>query len=294
MQFLGVTMSIGAEALVVRQHREVWSRGKLEAIPEIFAPTFVGHHPGRPDWIGPNGVREAVNTIRTAFPDFSESIEDIIVGGDKVVTRFTASGTHLGMFRDRAPTGRRVAIEEIGIFRIAGGKIAEKWGLIDRLGLFEQLGASPGRGTRTEFLYEVTMDVDVEDLGVTPAGRRRIVSVKDGTFEGPRLRGTVLPGGGDWLVERADGVRTLDVRITLRTEDGHLIYAHYPGLFHSPPDVAQRFARGELVDPSEYYFRTAPLFETASDKYAWLNRILAVGIGRRMPGQVGYTVYAIL
>jgi len=74
----------------------------------------------------------------------------------------------------------------------------------------------------------------------------------------------------------------------LRTEDGHLIYAHYPGLFHSSPDVAQRFTQGELVDPSEYYFRTAPLFETASDEYAWLNRILAVRIGRRMPGQVGY------
>ena len=89
-------------------------------------------------------------------------------------------------------------------------------------------------------------------------------------------------------------MRTLDVRITLRTDDGHLIYAHYPGLFHSSPDVAQRFTQGELVDPSEYYFRTAPLFETASDKYAWLNRILAVGIGRRMPGQVGYAVYAVL
>ena len=287
-------MSIDAEALVVRQHQEIWSRGKLEAIPEIFAPTFVGHHPGRPDWIGPNEVRQAVNSIRTAFPDFSESIEDIIVDGNKVVTRFTASGTHRGVSRGLAPTGRRVTIEEIGIFRIADGKIAEKWGLIDQLGLFEQLGAPLGGGARTEFLYEITMDVDVEDLGVTPVGRRRIVSVKGGTFEGPRLRGTVLPGGGDWLVERADGVRTLDVRITLRTEDEHLVYAHYPGLFHSSPDVAQRFTQGELVDPAEYYFRTAPLFETASDKYAWLNRILAVGIGRRMPGQVGYTVYALL
>ena len=83
-------MSRDAETLVMRQHKEVWSHGKLEAIPEIFAPSFVGRHPGRPDWIGPNGVREAVNTIRTAFPDFSESIEDIIVDGDKVVTRFTA------------------------------------------------------------------------------------------------------------------------------------------------------------------------------------------------------------
>src|ERR1700675_1072345 len=153
-------MSTDPEALVVRQHQDIWSRGKLLPYSEVFAPTFVGHHPGRPDWIGPNGVREAVNAIRTAFPDFSESIEDIIVNGDKVVTRFTASGTHLGVFRDLAPTGRRVAIEEIGIFRIADGKIAEKWGLIDRLGLFEQLGASPWGGARTEFLYDVTMDVD--------------------------------------------------------------------------------------------------------------------------------------
>src|SRR5260370_37916164 len=201
MEREGVKMLIDAVALIVRQHQEVWSLGELEAIPEIFASTFVGHHSGRPDWVGPNGVREAVNTIRTAFPDFSESIEDIIVDGDKVVTRFTASGTHLGVFRDLAPTGRRVAIEEIGIFRIAGGKIAEKWGLIDRLGLFEQLGAPPGGGARTEFLYQLTMDVDREDLGVTPAGRRRIGSVKGGAFEGAKLAGTVLPGGCDWRVE---------------------------------------------------------------------------------------------
>src|SRR5260370_13800295 len=193
MQRQGVTMSIDEAALIVRQHQEVWSLGELESIPEIFASTFVGHHPGRPDWVGPNGVREAVNTIRTAFPDFSESIEDIIVDGDKVVTGFTASGTYVGVFRDLGPTGRRVAIEEIGIFRIAGGKIAEKWGLIDRLGLFEQLGAPPGGGARTEFLYQITMDVDREVLGVTPAGPRRIVSVKGGTFEGPELRGAALP-----------------------------------------------------------------------------------------------------
>jgi hypothetical protein len=150
------------------------------------------------------------------------------------------------------------------------------------------------RAVATEFLYDIVMDVDVDDLGVTPAGRRRIVSVKDGRFEGPRLRGTVLPGGGDWLVERSDSVRALDVRITLRTDDGHLIYSHYPGIFHASPEVFQRLAQGEPVDPAAYYFRTAPLFETASDKYGWLNRVLALGIGRRLPGQVGYSVHAVL
>jgi len=147
---------------------------------------------------------------------------------------------------------------------------------------------------RTELLYEIAMDAESDDLGQTPLGHRRIVRVTGGTFEGPRLRGTVLPGGGDWLVERADGVRQLDVRITLRTDDGALIYAHYPGLCHAGPGVMARLLRGETVDPSEYYFRTAPLFETSAENYAWLNRVLALGIGRRTSRQVSYTVYAIL
>ncbi len=149
-------------------------------------------------------------------------------------------------------------------------------------------------GVPTELLYEIAMDAEIDDLGQTPLGHRRIVRVTGGTFEGPRLRGTVLPGGGDWLVERADGVRQLDVRITLRTDDGALIYAHYPGLFHAAPGVMDGLLRGETVDPSEYYFRTAPMFETAAEKYAWLNRVLAIGIGRRTSRQVCYTVYAVL
>ena len=149
-------------------------------------------------------------------------------------------------------------------------------------------------GVPTELLYEIAMDAEIDDLGQTPLGHRRIVRVTGGTFEGPRLRGTVLPGGGDWLVERADGVRQLDVRITLRTDDGALIYAHYPGLFHAAPGVMDGLLRGETVDPSAYYFRTAPMFETSAEKYAWLNRVLAIGIGRRTSRQVCYTVYAVL
>lgn len=147
---------------------------------------------------------------------------------------------------------------------------------------------------RTELLYEIAMDADVLDLGATPAGNRRIVVVSGGAFEGPRMKGTVLAGGGDWVVERRDGTRVLDVRITLRTDDGHLIYAHYPGLFHAGPGVMERMLRGEPVDPAEYYFRVAPFFETASEKYGWLNRTMAIGLGRRTPRQVAYTVYAVL
>jgi Protein of unknown function (DUF3237) len=146
----------------------------------------------------------------------------------------------------------------------------------------------------TEHLYDIAMDADVQDVGVTPSGHRRFVHVTGGTFEGPRMRGTVLPGGGDWLVGRADGSRRLDVRIMLRTDDGALIYAQYPGIFHAGPGIFERLAAGVQVDPAEYYFRVAPLFETAAAKYDWLNRVVAVGIGSRTRTQVCYRVYAIL
>jgi Protein of unknown function (DUF3237) len=146
----------------------------------------------------------------------------------------------------------------------------------------------------TEHLYDIAVDADVQDVGVTPSGHRRFVHVTGGTFEGPRMRGTVLPGGGDWLVGRADGSRRLDVRIMLRTDDGALIYAQYPGIFHAAPGIFERLAAGVEVDPAEYYFRVAPLFETAAPKYDWLNRVVAVGIGSRTRTQVCYRVYAIL
>jgi steroid delta-isomerase-like uncharacterized protein len=284
----------GAKALVTRQHDEVWSRGNLGVVDELFAADFIGHHPGSDDWVGPAGVRQVVSDIRRAFPDFTETVLDIIEEGEKVVTRFLASGTHLEPYRGLPPTGRRITVDEMGVFRIARGKIVEKWGLVDRLGWYAQLGPPSTAGPRTELLYDITMDAELHDLGQTPAGHRRIVIVKGGTFEGPKLRGDVLPGGGDWLVERGDGTRALDVRITLRTDDGHLIYAQYPGLFHAAPGVMERLLRGEAIDPSEYYFRTAPFFETSSTKYAWLNHIMAIGIGRRTPTQVAYSVYAVL
>jgi steroid delta-isomerase-like uncharacterized protein len=121
-------MATDARAVVLRQHEDVWSRGNLDAVSEVFAETFVGHHPGWPDWIGPADVKEAVRATRVAFPDFRESVDDVMVDGDKVVTRFTASGTHLGTFKGLAPTGQHIAFEEIGIFRLAHGKIVEKWG----------------------------------------------------------------------------------------------------------------------------------------------------------------------
>ncbi len=148
---------------------------------------------------------------------------------------------------------------------------------------------------RSQHLFTMTALVDSgHRLGETPLGKRRIVTVTGGQFEGERLSGRLLPGGGDWLLERADGVSVLDVRLTLQTDDGALIYMTYRGLRHGPPEVLARLAKGEAVDPGSYYFRASPVFETADDRYGWLNRIVCVAVGERPPEGPRYTVYEIL
>lgn len=135
----------------------------------------------------------------------------------------------------------------------------------------------------------------MDDMGVTPYGHRRIATVAGGAFEGDELKGTVQPTpAGDWITVRSDGVWELDVRLTLKTHDGHFIYMSYRGLRHGPQWVLDRLAKGEKVDPSEYYFRIAPRFETASEKYSFLNRIIAVGVGRREATGPIYEVFQIL
>jgi hypothetical protein len=146
-----------------------------------------------------------------------------------------------------------------------------------------------------EFMCDVSVDLESPQvIGATPHGVRQIFYVKGGTVEGPKIKAEVLPGGGDWLLARPDGAGELDVRATLRTDDGQLIYTYYHGIISGPPEVIARALQGEAVDPSEYYFRTAPYYETASEKYGWLNRVIAVGVGRLAPNWVGYKVYAIL
>src|SRR3954447_9908818 len=104
--------------------------------------------------------------------------------------------------------------------------------------------------------------VDTQRIGAVPHGARVTALIAGGQFDGPRLRGTVLPGGGDWTLLRGDGVLELDLRITLQTDDGALIHMTSFGLRHGPPAVIAAIARGDSVDPSSYYFRTTPRFET--------------------------------
>jgi hypothetical protein len=147
----------------------------------------------------------------------------------------------------------------------------------------------------TEFLFRLTGTIAAPlEIGVTPAGTRRVVPITEGKFEGPRLRGTLIPGGTDHMLVRPDGVLLPDVRVTLVTDDGDLILMTYGGFRYGPPEVMHRLERREPVEASEYYFRIAPRFETGSDKYGWLNRILAVGTGHRLPAGPIYDVYEIL
>jgi hypothetical protein len=134
-----------------------------------------------------------------------------------------------------------------------------------------------------------------QQIGAVPHGTRTTAPISGGRFEGPLLRGTVLPtGGGDWTLLRSDGVLELDLRITLETDDGALIHMTSFGLRHGPPQVIAALGRGETVDPARYYFRTTPRFETSAPKYAFLNRILTVATGdRRATGPI-YAVDEIL
>ena len=150
---------------------------------------------------------------------------------------------------------------------------------------------------RSQHLFTLTLKVkftEMIDIGVLPHGRRRIAPVESGHFEGARLKGSVLPGGADWVLNRADGGMKIDVRIALRTDDGAAIYMQYQGHFRAAPDVAKRFNRGEQLAPLDYYLRTVANFETAAPKYAWLNEIISVGSGAQGPGGVIYTLHEIL
>jgi Protein of unknown function (DUF3237) len=133
-----------------------------------------------------------------------------------------------------------------------------------------------------------------QKLGAVPHGARVIAPITSGTFEGPLLRGRVLPGGGDWTLLRPDGVLELDLRITLETDDGALIYMSSFGLRHGPPEVLAALANGESVDSSKYYFRTTPRFETSAAPYVFLNRLIAISSGDGRPSGPIYTIDEVL
>ena len=148
---------------------------------------------------------------------------------------------------------------------------------------------------RSRPLFTAQLEVrPIVVVGETPTTFRRVGLVYGGHFEGERLSGEVLDGGSDWQSVRSDGSTILDVRLNLKTDDGALICMTYKGLRLGPPDVIARIENGEVVDPASYYFRINPMFETASEKYAWLNGILAIGLGHRFEDGPVYNVFELL
>ncbi|MFO1399893.1 MAG: DUF3237 domain-containing protein [Steroidobacteraceae bacterium] len=145
-----------------------------------------------------------------------------------------------------------------------------------------------------EFICELEARLEAPlTIGQTPVGLRRMVPITGGRFEGPRLRGTGVPGGADWQYQRADGAWILEAIYLLRTDDGVLIQVRNHGLRDGPPEVMRRLAAGEAVDPSEYYFRACPSFEAPAGRYEWLNRGLFVCTGARYPAAVKLWVWKI-
>ncbi len=134
----------------------------------------------------------------------------------------------------------------------------------------------------------------VSVVGGPPGAGRRISTISGGSFEGDRLRGTVVSGGADWQTERGDGAILLDVRIVILTDDGASIAMTYTGIRHGPAEVMARMASGEAVDPASYYLRIVASFATSDPRYEWLNRILAVGSGHRTAAGPVYHLQEIL
>lgn len=149
----------------------------------------------------------------------------------------------------------------------------------------------------TTHLFEVEFEIGTMlAIGNTPYGQRAVATIAGGTFSGSRLRGRVLPAGGDWGLFRSDGTLSVDARGCLETDDAALVSVTYSGRWRISPELLVRLGDPEQIDridPSEYYLRTLLLFEAAAEKYAWLNDVVAVGVGRRTVKGIAYSVYEV-
>jgi len=132
-----------SQRAVELQHSEVWSKGNLDLIPEIYAEDYVGHFPGGQTVTGRDEIRELVKSHRTSFPDWNEEILESIVEGDRIVTRYRSRGTHRGEFLGYPPKGKKVHVEEASVFHMVQGKIAEQWAFPDVVSLQNQISSAP-------------------------------------------------------------------------------------------------------------------------------------------------------
>ena len=142
------------------------------------------------------------------------------------------------------------------------------------------------------FVLELSVDAP-QAIGGSGADQRRVGPIASGRFEGRGLRGHILPGGSDWQTVTGDGVTHLDARIVLETDAGERIGMTYSGIRHGPPEVMARLAQGEAIDPAEYYFRITATFSTGSPGLEWLNQVIALGTGHRLPSGPIYNLFEV-
>jgi Protein of unknown function (DUF3237) len=143
------------------------------------------------------------------------------------------------------------------------------------------------------YRLEATVGEPLE-LGEIAEARRRIVPLAGGTFTGPELNGMLLPGSSaDWQLVLPDGTALADIRYTLQTDGGALLYVQARGVRHGSAEVLARLARGEDVDASEYTFRTSTQIETAAPELDWLNKGVFISVGARQPDRVIYETYLV-
>jgi Protein of unknown function (DUF3237) len=151
----------------------------------------------------------------------------------------------------------------------------------------------PNPSLRRVYRLEATVGEPL-DLGELARGRRRIVPLTSGSFAGPELNGTLIPGSSaDWQVVLPDGTALGDIRYTLQTNGGDLLYVQSHGVRHGSAEVLERLARGEDVDATEYTFRTSTRIEAAAPDLDWLNRGVFISVGGRKPGGVIYETYLV-
>lgn len=141
-----------------------------------------------------------------------------------------------------------------------------------------------------------TIQAELDDMlrfGGTPYGERRVIHITGGKVSGTRLTGRILPGGADWQIIRADGAADIQARYTIESDQGARVLVDSVGLRHGPPEVIEKLARGDNVDPALYYFRTVMRFETGDKGLDWMNRIIAVARGQRLARAVRLDVYEV-
>jgi muconolactone delta-isomerase len=256
--------------------------------------------------------------FNTTIPDNAppDEIEQRLAGETNRVGELAAQGHALRVWKPLPEDGRRRAL---GLYRAASDE--ELQSILDSLPLSPWMeisvtalaehpndparsaatsaangptrGALPGPELRHVYRLDAELDAPL-DLGDTPQGHRRIIPLTRGHASGPYFDAELLPSGGaDWQIVRASGSSIADIRYSLKTDRGALLYVQSQGIRHGDPDVLARLARGEDVDPSEYTFRTSVTIETADHELAWVNDGVFIAVGGRQPSRISYDVYLV-